>query len=459
MSDDVRLQVKDRLWLVSGLARSGCAAGALLRRHGARVIGVDDAPREDLEARWARSGLTDSAAAAFDEIVTGGDWSARTPAADGVVISPGVPLDHPGLRARAGTPILGELELASRFCAARTVAITGTNGKTTTTELTAHLLRVAGLDARALGNVGRPFADVADTLAPDAVAVLEISSFQLETVYAFAPVAGAVLNLAPDHQDRYPDLEAYFVAKRRLADRVRATGLFITWTGCAPALAWPYGRRLLFGEAAAGAEVYARDGMLYRSEDDDPEVILPLDELGLRGGPNRLNALAAVALVEPFGLDAEILAEGLRGFTGLPHRQQEVARRGELVFVNDSKATNVHAVCAGLAGYERDVHLILGGSGKAEDYAPLRAAMGPVARVVVIGDEAERIAAALEGAVPLERALDLPAAVRLCAEAAGERGTVLLSPACASFDMFRDYNHRGEVFAAAAREAAGEMSS
>ncbi|MBC8422997.1 hypothetical protein H8E07_02630 [bacterium] len=182
-----------------------------------------------------------------------------------------------------------------------------------------------------------------------------------------------------------------------------------------------------------------------------------MDELPLQGAPNLLNACAAVALVETCGLAADALAEGLRTFEGLPHRQQVVARRGGLVFVNDSKATNVHAVCAGLAGYERDVVLILGGSGKAEDFAPLRAVMAPVSRVVVIGDEAERIAAALAGAVPVDRAGTLPEAVRAAAALAGERGTVLLSPACASFDMFRDYNERGEVFSAEARRlAAGE---
>jgi len=448
------LQLADTHWLVLGLARSGCAAGALLRRHGARVVGVDDAPLARVEECWRSSGLMDRAEAAFDEVAAGPDWPTRVSVPDGIIISPGVPGDHPGLKTWPAVPVLGEIELAARFCRCRVVAITGTNGKTTTTELTAHLLRGAGLDARALGNVGRPFADVADEMPPGSVAVLEMSSFQLETVERFTPEAGAVLNLAPDHLDRYVDLDAYFAAKSRLTACLQPHGLFVTWTGCLPALDWPARRRRLFGDPTAGADVYVRDGVIMRRNDGTEESILPVAEMGLCGGPNVLNACAAVALVSTFGLSTACLAEGLRTFRGLPHRQEEVARRGDLVFVNDSKATNVHAVCAGLSGYESDVYLILGGSAKGEDFTPLRDVMGPVSRIVVIGDEAERIATALDGAVPIDRADSLAEAVRMAAVAAGDRGTVLLSPACASFDMFRDYNHRGEVFGEEARRLA-----
>lgn len=450
------MQLTDTHWLVLGLARSGCAAGALLRRHGARVVGVDDAPLAKIEERWRLSGLTDRAEAAFDEVAAGPDWPTRVSAPDGIIISPGVPGDHPGLKTWPGVSVLGEVELAARFHRGRAVAITGTNGKTTTTELTAHLLRGAGLDARALGNVGRPFADVADEMPPGSVAVLEMSSFQLETVERFAPEAGAVLNLAPDHLDRYADLDAYFAAKSRLAACLQPHGFFVTWTDCLPALDWPARRRRLFGDPNAGADVYVRDGVVMRRQDDTEESILPVTEMGLRGGPNVLNACAAVALVSTFDLSAACLAEGLRTFRGLPHRQEEVARRGDLVFVNDSKATNVHAVCAGLSGYDSDVYLILGGSTKGEDFTPLRDVMEPVTRVVVIGDEADRIATALDGAVPVDRAGSLAEAVLMAATGAGDRGTVLLSPACASFDMFRDYNHRGEAFADEARRLAAK---
>jgi len=444
------VRVEGTRWLVIGLARSGCAAGGLLRRHGARVIGVDDADRGALESRWTSAGLVDAARDAFDEVVAGADWPERVARPDGIVISPGVPAAHPGPARWPDVPTTGEIELASRFHRGRLIAVTGTNGKTTTTELTAHLLRAAGLEAPALGNVGRPFADRADALDPDSVAVLELSSFQLETVETFAPEAGAVLNLAPDHLDRYASLDAYYAAKLRLAARLQPDGLFVTWTGCAPAVAWPARRRMLFGDPAAGAEVHVSDGVLCRNGPQGREAVLPVDELALRGAPNLQNACAAVALVSTCGLPTDVLAEGLRSFTGLPHRQEVVARRGGLVFVNDSKATNVHAVCAGLDGYERDVYLILGGSGKDEDFTPLRDVMGPVAQVVVIGDEAERIAAALDGAVPIARAGSLPEAVSTAVTAADGNGTILLSPACASFDMFRDYNARGEAFRALA---------
>jgi len=447
------------LWLVVGLARSGCAAGALLRRRGARVLGVDDASLDDVRARWEQRGLTEQARVAFDDLRCGPGWDAGLPPLAGVVLSPGVPGEHPGLDGLRGrVPVIGELELGWRCCAARAVAVTGTNGKTTTTELTAHLLRTAGLDARALGNVGRPFCDVADALAPEAVAVLECSSFQLETIDTFRPVAGAVLNLAPDHLDRYPDLASYYAAKRRLLDALGDGGLFVTWTGCDEALSWPAPRRTLFGDGPDGASVLLHHGMIARLRADGPQALLPWDDVPLTGAPNLLNVLAAVALTEPFDLPADVLAAGLRTFRGLEHRQQTVARRGGVVFVDDSKATNVHAVCAGLAGYRDGVVLIVGGSGKGEDYAPLRAALDPVAHVILIGAEGPALGAALDGARPLHRADDLEGAVALGAELAAPGGTVLLSPACASFDMFRDYHHRGQVFRDAARALPGAVA-
>ncbi len=444
------MNVRGGTWLVIGLARSGCAAGALLRRHGARVVGGDDAGESVLAEQWRRHGLVEEALEAFDELRSGPGWDSALPRLDGVVLSPGVTVER-AVAAAPGVPVLSELELAARFFKGRTVAITGTNGKTTTTELAAHLLRAAGYTAPALGNVGRPWSRVADTLPDAAVAVVEVSSFQLEAVAQFRPEVAVVLNLAPDHLDRYPSVGAYYAAKRRLVDLLPPGGLFVTGTGCLPARDWPAPRRLLFGDPEAGAACFARDGRLWRLRDGGPRAVLALEDFPLHGAPNVLNAGAALAALEPFDLDDDVLAAGLRSFRGLPHRQQEVARGDGLVFVDDSKATNVHAVCGGLAGYAGDVVLILGGSGKGEDYAPLRDVLAPVRAAVLIGAEAERIAAALAGAVPLVRAADLDEAVATAAGLALGRGTVLLSPACASFDMFRDYHHRGEVFAAAAR--------
>ena len=427
-----------------------------MRRHGAWVLGIDDGDEATVHRRWEREGLSSLAPKAFDEVLTGGFW----PQADGptrpdlVVISPGVPTGHPRLAALpADVPVIGELELGARFCRARTVAITGTNGKTTTTELTAHLVRTAGLDARALGNVGRPLCTVAEELEPDAVAVIETSSFQLETVREFSPTVGAILNLAADHLDRYPDLKSYHQAKYVLAELTARRGVFVTSTSCEPALAWSAGQpRRLFGDADAGAEVYFHDGQLMAAG----LPVLPISKLSQQTPPNLLNALAATTIGLALGLAASSWAPGLANFPGLPDRQEWVATRGGVKFINDTKATNVHAVCAGLDGYVGQVVLILGGSGKGEDYTPLRAVLGAVRHVVLIGQEGPAIGAALGGARPTTTAVSLEQAVALAADLAGPDAAVLLSPACASFDMFSDYAERGRAFVAAALAVGAE---
>lgn len=444
-------------WVV-GLARSGCAAGALLRRHGAKVIGVDDAAEDAVSIRWEREGLTNMAPEAFDEIATGGDWPSAAPHA--VIISPGVPPTHPRLLALPpDVPVLGEMELAARFCPARLVAITGTNGKSTTTELIAHLARRCGLRCEALGNLGTPLSAVADQLPADAVVSLEVSSFQLETVRDFRPEVGLVLNLAPDHLDRYPDLAAYYAAKSTLARVLGPEGSFITWTGCPEARAWSTAaRRLLFGNQEEGAQTFFREGRLWLDQGAGPRALLPSAELALQSPPNLLNALAAVAAGAALGLDRDGLAAGLRDFPGLAHRHQVVARKGRVLFINDTKATNVHAVCAGLDGYPSPVVLIAGGSGKGEDYAPLRAVMAAVRHVVLIGQEGPAIGQALAGVVPTSAAGSMNEAVARALELAEPDAVVLLSPACASFDMFANYRKRGEAFALSAVDCGAELT-
>ncbi len=451
--------VAGECFLVLGLARSGCAAGALLRRHGAMVIGYDDAPEADLRAVWAARGLTDTAAAAFDELRSGGDAAGLAQRRlAGVVLSPGFPPDHElvtALRARA--PLYGELEWAARFCAACLVGITGTNGKTTTTELVAHLARGSGWQAHALGNVGRPLSQLADQLGPEALAVLEVSSFQLETIEKFRPQVAVVLNLEPDHLDRYPDVRSYWAAKRRLVEALPPAGQYVTWTACPEARRWPSPRApILFGERSEGATTWVEERRLCCAWGGGVHDLAAIDALRLRGAPNLLNACAAVATLLALGADPLALAKSLRHFRGLPHRQQVVARRGGVVFVDDSKGTNVAAVAAGLAGYERDVVLIAGGRGKGEDYGRLRAALGPVKAVVVMGEEAPAIAAAVKGATHVARAEGMSEAVAMAASLAEPRGTVLLSPACASFDMFRDYAERGAAFTSAALAGGAE---
>jgi UDP-N-acetylmuramoylalanine--D-glutamate ligase len=447
---------RDKVCWVVGLARSGCAAGGLLRRHGARVLGVDDADETAVGLRWRSESIEDLAALAFDELKTGGLEPALKP--DLVVVSPGVPLGHPVLTSLPSqVPVIGELELGSRFCRAEMVAITGTNGKTTTTEMVTHLVRKTGKRAEALGNVGRPLCLVAEEMEPDDLAVLEVSSFQLESVREFRPQVGVVLNLAPDHLDRYPDLTAYFGAKKILADRVSADGAFITWTECPEACSWPTAaEKILFGREDGGAKVFYRDGRLWTARANEFLPLVDIKALALQSPPNLLNALAGAAVGLALDLKPEAVAAGLMDFPGLPHRHQLVARRGGVAFINDTKATNVHAVCAGLAGFPDPVVLIAGGSGKGEDYAPLAEVMGHVRRVVLIGQEGPAIGRALAGLVPTTQAGSMDEAVSVAADLAEPDAVVLLSPACASFDMFANYGKRGEAFAAAAIAAGAD---
>ncbi len=445
--------VRERVIWVVGLARSGCAAGYLLRDEGAHVIGIDDGTDEAVRRRWEREGLTNLAPRAFDDILTGGGWPSTLP--DAVVISPGVPPSHPSLTALPATvPVLGETEVGARFCRADLAAITGTNGKSTTTAWLAHVVAAAGRRAEAVGNLGRPLSEVARDLEPGDVAVVEVSSFQLETVDTFRPRVGVVLNLAPDHLDRYPDLATYYGAKRVLADKVDPAGAFVTWTGCREALAWPTpARRVVFGDPAQGATVCYRDDVLVAGTNP----ILPVADLALASPPNLVNALAVTTAALALDVGEDALAAGLRDFPGLAHRHQVVARRGGVAFINDSKATNVHAVCSGLDGYRGEVVLLVGGSGKGEDYRPLREVMGAVRHVVTIGVEGPAIGAALADIVPTTAADGFETAVCLAADLAAPDAAVLLSPACASFDMFGNYRERGEAFTAAAAACGAEL--
>lgn len=450
--------VNDRTFWVLGLARSGCAAADLLRRHGASVIGLDDADEDAVDRRWEREGLSDLAPRAFDELLTGG----RRPSAnrgalpEAVVVSPGVPLSHPLLQGLdASIEVLGELELGSRFCRARMAAVTGTNGKTTTTEWLAHLGRRCGWKAHALGNVGTPLCEVADRLEPQDLAVVEVSSYQLETVREFAPEVGVLLNLAPDHLDRYEDLRAYWEAKRPIASHVRPGGTYVVWSECDLGRRWetPASPRV-FGEHDHGADVYYAGGELMAPVAGTCRPLVRSDEISLQSPPNLLNALACSAAGLALGMNPEAIATGLKDFPGLAHRHERIARKGTVVFIDDSKATNVHAVCSGLQGIERSVVLIVGGSGKGENYAPLRAVMSGVHTAVLLGAEGPAIGRILEGTVPTVRVESMDEAVRVADRLAqGDehgRTDVLLSPACASFDQFPSYRARGEAFVAAA---------
>jgi UDP-N-acetylmuramoylalanine--D-glutamate ligase len=370
-----------------------------------------------------------------------------------VVKSPGVPREAPVIAAalERGIEVVGELELAWRALPNRFLAVTGTNGKTTTVELLGHVYRSAGEPVAVAGNVGKPLSELAGTVEAGATVVCEASSFQLEDTSFFAPECGVFLNLAPDHLDRHRDLESYLAAKLRIFANQGNDDVAVYNAGD-PALAGTdlggCARRVAFCTGAGpDCEVALAEGTIFY----DGEPLLAVEELGLFGAHNVANAMAAAAAALAMGLDRDAVREGLRSFTGVPHRLEPVAEIGGVRFVNDSKATNVASAAVGLRAFDGGVHAILGGSEKGEPFAPL---LDPIRErctaCYLTGATAERmaeeLAPALEAGVALHRCKDLEDAVRRAAAAARAGEVVLLSPACASFDAFESFERRGERF-------------
>jgi UDP-N-acetylmuramoylalanine--D-glutamate ligase len=438
-------------YLVVGLARSGSAAALLLAGRGERVKGVDSGHPEEAE-RLAEAGVEVNLDVDGIDLLEG----TRT-----VVKSPGVPNDAAVIAAarERGIGVVGELELAWRAIPNRFVAITGTNGKTTTAELLGALYRAAGEPVTVAGNVGTPLASLAGELADATTVVCECSSFQLEDAESFAPECAVFLNLAPDHLDRHPSGEEYLAAKLRIFANQGNDDVAI-YNGDEPALEGRdlggCARRIRFCSGSdPDCEVALSEGTIFWNG----EALIEAQELQLRGQHNLQNAMAAAAAALAMGIEPEAVREGLREFPGLPHRLEQVAELGGVSFINDSKATNVSAAVAGLESFPGGVHAILGGRPKGESFAPL---VEPVrnrcSACYLIGEAAEEIAAALEPAgVALHICADLEDAVSRAAVAAVPGEVVLLSPACASFDAFRDFEQRGEAFrVAVAGLAVGE---
>ena len=440
--------VAGRRTLVVGLGRTGLSVARYLARRGESVA-VTDTRTDPPGLAALRRELPEVAA------FLGGLAPEAFAHAERVVVSPGVPLDTPEIAAAraAGVPVVGDIELFALAAAAPVVAVTGSNGKSTVASLVAAMAVRAGRETRAGGNLGTPALDLLGEREPD-LYVLELSSFQLETVEHLAPVAATVLNVSPDHLDRYPDLERYAQAKGRIYARARVQ-VVNRDDARARALATGPGRRVGFGLGRAPAEgdwgVVRRGGEAWLARGDEP--LMPAAALRLRGAHNVANVLAALALGEAAGLPLEPMLEAARDFPGLPHRMSLVAERGGVAWIDDSKATNVGAAAAAVASLDRPVVLIAGGQGKGQDFAPLaRALRGRARAVVLIGEDAPRLEAALAGAVPeLRRARTMEEAVRLAGGLARPGDAVLLAPACASFDMFEGFEDRGRAFAEAVR--------
>jgi UDP-N-acetylmuramoylalanine--D-glutamate ligase len=411
-------------YLVVGLARSGAAAARMLRPHG-EVIGLDrghpQAP-EGIEAHLESDGVE-----LVDRVAC-------------VVKSPGVPREAPVIAAalERGLPVYGELELAWRLLPNRFIAVTGTNGKTTTAELLGAIHRAAGREVAVAGNVGTPLGSLVGELGPGATVVCEVSSFQAEDSEALRPECALLLNVTEDHLDRHGSFEAYREAKLRLFANQGEGDVAVV----PPGIETP-GRaaRVSFGQA--GTDLALTNGELSWQG----EGLMPVTELRLRGEHNLENAMGAAAAALATGIPAAAVREALRTFPGVPHRLEEVGTVGGVLYVNDSKATNVSAAVRGIEAFEGGVHAILGGSLKGGGFTGLREAVSSRCRACyLIGQAEERLAADLEGAAPLHRCGDLEAAMRLATQAAEPGEVVLLSPACASYDQYRDFEERGEHF-------------
>jgi UDP-N-acetylmuramoylalanine--D-glutamate ligase len=406
----VRPPLSEGPYLVVGLARSGLAAARMLSAYG-EVVGTDSRrpptpPGLEVHLETDGVALLDRAAC--------------------VVKSPGVPGEAPVIVAARdhGLPVLGELELAWRLLPNRFIAVTGTNGKTTTTELLGAIYREAGLPVGVAGNIGTPLSSLVGEVPADATIVCEVSSFQAEDAEAFAPDIALLLNLTEDHLDRHGTFDAYRQAKLRVfarqgPDQVAVAPLGVEVPGA--------GRRIDFGDPA--------------------DLPLPVEEIRLRGAHNLENAMGASAAALAAGVPADAVRAALRSFPGVTHRLEEVGVVGGVLYVNDSKATNVSSARRGIEAFAGGVHAILGGSLKGGGFVGLREAVDRRCRACyLIGEAADRLEEDLAGAAPLLRCAELETAVRAAADAAEPGEVVLLSPACASYDQYRDYEERGDHF-------------
>jgi UDP-N-acetylmuramoylalanine--D-glutamate ligase len=438
----------DREVAVVGLAKSGVAATRLLRREGVAVYASDIAQDPDLEA------AVEALRAAGATVELGGHDLERIARAAAVVVSPGVPPEAPPLAIARHThvPIVSEVDVGwAALSAANYAVITGTNGKTTTTALTAHLLQSAGLRAVAAGNIGEPLSAVA--LAPPpapAWIALEISSFQLHDTHDLVPTAGLMTNLAPDHLDRYESLADYYADKARLFLHATASSYWVTNADDAEVQKMVAG---VAGRLERFSLLGPADGWYDRASKQlkfDKQPLLPRDQLHLLGDHNVANALAAALVARRAGAATKAIAEGLRGFRALPHRLEPVRTVNGVLWINDSKATNVASTTVALEAMDRPYVLLLGGRHKGQPYTGLASRLrGRCRGVVAYGEAREQVRRDLEGVVPVVGGQSFEEVVQEARRMAQPGDAVLLSPACSSYDMFTNYEERGARFRAA----------
>ena len=442
------MNLENKRVLVVGLGKSGVAAARFLKAHGARVTVSDSRP----------AALIAELSPLLDEgiMVEAGSHGLLTfRRQDLIVVSPGVPGTVPELRMvrSLGMHIIGELELGAAFLPGEIIAVTGSNGKTTTTALLGEIVAASGRPALVGGNIGRPVVEMVAEATPETCNVLEVSSFQLETIEHFQPKIALVLNITPDHLDRHGSFGSYAAAKARITENQTANDFLILNAEDEPTkliaaktkaqIFWFSPRRAI----KQGAFLHG-EGIYFRpAEGATPEPIMPVSEIPLAGGHNVENVLAAVCAARLAGISADVIRHAVGSFKAVEHRLEFVRELEGIRFYNDSKATNVDATSKALAAFPGGIHLILGGKDKDSDYTTLLPLLqGRAKTVITIGSAAEKIEAQLTAFGSIERAGTLDRAVAYAYEQAAPGDVILLAPACASFDQFENYEQRGRVF-------------
>jgi UDP-N-acetylmuramoylalanine--D-glutamate ligase len=440
------LELRGKRTLVVGLARTGVATALFCAARGANVTATDALTENEIAEAIA------PLRTAGVRLELGGHRENTFLEQDLIIPSPGVPADAPFLKAaRAkGVPIWSEVELADRFLRGRLIGITGSNGKTTTTSLIEHILKNADFSTILAGNIGTPLIARVEQSSDSTIAVVELSSFQLELIESFRPNISVFLNLTADHLDRHDTFEAYGRAKARIFENQMEADMAVlnaddpATTSLAPAkpqLYW-FSRKQHVAEGA-----FVRENEIVFRHDGDEEAVLKLRDIPLPGAHNVENVLAAVAAARLAGADLAAIAKGVRSFAGVEHRLEFVAEIGGVRYYNDSKATNVDATMKALDAFPGRILIVLGGKDKGSDYTSLQRPLREKAILaLLIGAAAEKIEKQITGSVAVERAGNIERAVEIASHAARPGDVVLLAPACASFDQFQNYEHRGRVF-------------
>ncbi|MEE9270065.1 MAG: UDP-N-acetylmuramoyl-L-alanine--D-glutamate ligase [Candidatus Krumholzibacteria bacterium] len=445
------MPVKDeKTFFVLGLGKSGLAVARLLARKGSNVVVYDE---DDGVVGGLRRGKDFGAGVERIDIASAGDARQKLLQCDTLVVSPGVPLQHPlvMLARDNGVGITGELEVAYSFCSMGILGVTGTNGKSTVVSMLGNILKTAGRSCTVAGNIGLPLSDVVVGGEVFDTVVLEISSFQLDTITDFRADVAVLLNVTEDHLDRYNDsLDEYAASKSRILNRSDDETFFVYNYEdhvCEKIAGDFHGRKMAFSSNTVLDEgVFARQGAIVRSWEGQVENIIPIKEFSPVGIHNLENAMAAVAAVTPYEVETRHINESLKAYRPLPHRMELTRVVGGVAYINDSKATNVDAAIKSVRSIEGSVVLIMGGLDKSSDFRPMLDQLSRVKQVVLIGDAAEKIQSVIGGHCEVGQANTMEEAVGKASKKATAGDTVLLAPACASFDMFKNYEDRGNAF-------------